>query len=81
MAFFDTIKNQVASQLKREASKAVNSAAQSASQAIAKGRNHTESFTFASLPTSVEELKALPEASLDSSFKTTALCVAVLCNL
>ena len=50
-------------------------------QAIAKGRNHTESFVFASLPASVAELKALPEASLDSAFKTTALCIAVLCNL
>ena len=49
MALFDTIKNQVTSQLKREASKAVNNAAQSASKAIAKGRNHTESFTFTSL--------------------------------
>ena len=81
MALFDVFKNQVTSQLKREASKAVNNAAQSASQAIAKGRNHTESFAFTSLPTSVEQLQALPEASLDSAFKTTALCIAVLCNL
>ena len=81
MALFDAFKNQLTSQLKREASKAVNNATQSASQAIAKGRNHTESFTFASLPTSVEQLQALPEASLDSAFKTVALCIAVLCNL
>ena len=81
MALFDIFTNQVTSQLKREASKAVNNAAQSASQAIAKGGNHTESFTFVSLPTSVEQLQALPEASLDSAFKTTALCIAVLCNL
>ena len=81
MALFDSIKNQVTSQLKRDASKIVNNASQNASQAIAKGRNRTESFTFSSLPTSVEELKSLPEASLDSAFKTTALCIAVLCNL
>jgi len=80
MALFDTLKNQITSQLKREASKAVNNAVQNASRAVAKGRNHTESFTFASLPTSLAELKALPEASLDSAYKTTALCVAVLCN-
>jgi len=80
MGLFDKIKDQVVSQLKREASKAVNDAKQSASQAIAKGRNHTESFTFTSLPTNVAELKVLPEASLDSAFKTTALCIAVLCN-
>lgn len=80
MAFFDSIKNQMTSQLKREASKAVNSATQDVSQTIAKGRNRTESFSFASLPTSVAELQALPEASLDTAFKTTALCIAALCN-
>jgi len=48
---------------------------------IMKGRNNTESFTFTSLPTSVEQLTALPEACLDSAFKTTALCIVVLCNL
>lgn len=81
MGLFDAIKNQVTSQVKRETSKAVSNAAQSASQAIAKGRNHTETFTFASLPASLAELTALPEASLDSAFKTTALCIAALCNL
>lgn len=80
MAFFDSIKNQMTSQLKREASKAVNSATQDVSQTIAKGRNRTESFSFASLPTNVAELQALPEASLDTAFKTTALCIAALCN-
>jgi len=80
MALFDSIKNQVTSQLKREASKVVNNAEQSAVQTTAKGKNSTESFTFTSLPTSVEELKTLPESSLDSAFKTTALCIAVLCN-
>lgn len=80
MGLFDSIKNQVTSQLKREASKVVNNAEQSASQTIANGKNHTESFTFASLPTSVDELKTLPESSLDTAFKTTALCIAVLCN-
>ncbi|MBQ9762249.1 MAG: hypothetical protein IJV82_04130 [Oscillospiraceae bacterium] len=47
---------------------------------VGKGRNHTEKFTFKTLPTSVAELQALPEASLDSAFKTTALTLAVLCH-
>ncbi|MBQ4645331.1 MAG: hypothetical protein IJB72_06205 [Clostridia bacterium] len=51
-----------------------------AAQSVAKGRNYTETFTFASLPTNVAELQALPESSLDSAFKTTALTLAVLCN-
>lgn len=80
MSFFDSIKNQFVSQLKRETSKAMNNAVQNASKTVAKGRNHTESFTFASLPANLLELKAMPEANLDSAFKTVALCIAVLCN-
>ena len=40
-----------------------------------------ENFTFTSLSANLAELKTLPEASLDSAFKTTALCIAALCNL
>jgi len=40
----------------------------------------SETFTFNALPTNVSELQALPEASLDSPFKTTALVIAALCN-
>ena len=49
-------------------------------QSVGKGRNRSETFTFVSLPANVAELKALPEASLDSAFKTTALTLAALCN-
>ena len=38
-----------------------------------------ESFTFAALPESLAEMQALPEASLDSPFKTAALTVCALC--
>lgn len=37
-------------------------------------------FVFTSLPTNVSELKALPEAVLNSPYKTAALTLAVLCN-
>ena len=37
-------------------------------------------FTFESLPKSVDELKALPEASLTSPFAVAALSVAALCS-
>ena len=43
-------------------------------------RNHAEAFTFPALPSDLTELKALPEASLDSSYKTAALVIAALCN-
>lgn len=44
------------------------------------GGNDKVTITFNSLPTNLAELQALPEASLDSAFKTTALAIAVLCN-
>ena len=37
------------------------------------------SFAFAALPENVNELKALPEAALDTPFKAAALTVCALC--
>lgn len=74
MGFFDSLKRTAESALKKEASKAVNNAVQN----IGKGRNHTEKFTFSSIPSNVDELKALPEAKLDTAFKTTALVILAL---
>ncbi|MBE6686795.1 MAG: hypothetical protein E7591_06130 [Ruminococcaceae bacterium] len=37
-------------------------------------------FVFTLLPRTLGELKALPEADLNSPFKTAALTLAVLCN-
>ncbi len=39
----------------------------------------SETFVFAALPESLEEMKALPEAALDTPFKTAALTVCALC--
>ena len=80
MGIFDSLKRQAESSIKREASKAVRGAVNSAVQSVGKGRNRSETFTFSSLPTSVNELRALPEASLDSAFKTTALTILALCR-
>lgn len=41
--------------------------------------NKKEVFTFNALPESLGELQALPEASLDTPFKTAALTVLALC--
>lgn len=80
MGLFDSLKSQLTSQVKQEMNKAANHVVQGAVNAVGKGRNHTETFTFRQLPASLAELKALPEASLDTAFKTTALCLAVLCR-
>ena len=39
-----------------------------------------EKFTFAYVPKSVEELKALPESNMDSPYKSAALTMLVICN-
>ena len=75
MGLFDSLMKSAEHAVKRETAKAVSNAVQSAGT----GRNHTESFTFTALPNSLAELQAMPEASLDSAFKTTALTIAVLC--
>lgn len=80
MSIFDSLKRQVESSIKRETSKAVRSAVNSAVQSVGKGRNHSETFTFSALPSHAGELRALPEASLDSAFKTTALTILALCR-
>lgn len=62
--------------LKKTAADAVQSAAKSASDAFA---SKSETFTFTALPESLAELQALPEAALDTPFKTAALTVCALC--
>lgn len=76
MSIFDSLKREIGNLLKKEAVKAASNAVSN----IGKGRNHTENFTFSALPTSVAELQALPECTLDSAFKTAALTVVALCN-
>lgn len=76
MSLFDSLKRTAEFTLKKEATKAVNNAVQS----VGKGKNRSESFTFAAFPTNVAQLQALPEASLDSAFKTTALTIVALCR-
>ena len=45
-----------------------------------KGKTETQTFVFRSVPKTLEELKALPEASLDTPFKAAALAILALCN-
>lgn len=78
MSIFDSLKQAALSALKRESRKAVNKAVNTAVQNIGKGRNHTETFTFDALPQTLEALRALPEAKLDTAFKTTALTILAL---
>jgi len=80
MGLFDQLKNQAQASIRRETSKAVNNAVKGAVSAVGKGRNRSENFTFTSLPADLGQLQALPEASLDSAFKTAALTIVALCR-
>ena len=68
MSIFDKIR--------RGAADAAKNAAQNAAAAITSKR---ETFTFNALPESLAELQALPEAELDTPFKTAALAVCAIC--
>lgn len=68
MSIFDQMKSKAQSQLK--------TAARSAMQNLG---NQKETFTFAALPESVDQMRALPEAAMDTPFKTAALTVCALC--
>lgn len=68
MGLFDKLKNTAAS--------AVGGAVNNAAMSIG---NKSETITFTALPESLAQMQALPEASLDSPFKTAALTVCALC--
>lgn len=53
--------------------------APSAAPAPQNAGSSRETFTFTALPESLAQLQALPEASLDTPFKTAALTVLALC--
>ena len=59
--------------------KIFNKAANAAKNAASNLGNKKEVFTFTALPENLAELQALPEAKLDSPFKTAALTVVALC--
>lgn len=62
----------IVDQLKRKATIA-------AGAAINNFGTKRETFTFPVLPESVEQMKTLPEAAMDTPFKTAALTVCALC--
>lgn len=89
MGFLDTLKKlikDVASDNSTNGSSS-NSSSSAASakktekkQEPAKPENKSVTFTFGAIPKTLDELKALPEATLDTPFKTAALTLIALCN-
>lgn len=52
---------------------------QNLSQQATTANETKQTFAFASLPENLQQLQALPEASLDSPYKTAALAVCAFC--
>lgn len=65
---------------KRKSKKRKNKKKTTTNSDINTGGNKSETFTFQSLPESLDELKELPEATLDTPFKTAALTLCALCT-
>lgn len=63
-------------QLKNKAQTTAQSAVRTAARNLG---NQQETFLFSALPESVEQLRALPEAAMDTPFRTAALTVCALC--
>ena len=90
MGFLDVLKRSLKQEIKRDVnreiskgirtgvSKAVDGAVGAVKESVGKGKSSSQTFTFGTYPRTVEELKALPEATLDSAFKTTALAILAL---
>lgn len=72
MGIFDKLKNTAEKTIKDVTGDALQSAAKTA-------LSKKETFTFTSLPESLEEMQNLPEASLETPYQTAALTVLALC--
>ena len=87
MGLFDSILNDAKRKVSQSVDSAVNKAARDAvgtaaervSSAVSGAGKKKETFVFDSLPRSVGELAAMPEADLSTPFKAAALTVAALC--
>ena len=87
MGLFDQIKNKLEDAIKSEAREALGDAMDNASgsaldaiKKIGKGIASSKKFKFDKIPETVDELKALPEAKLDTAFKAAALAIVALMN-
>ena len=76
MGLFDSLKNVVKGSVNKEISRVVADTVSS----VGKGKNRSESFTFQGVAENVSQLQSLPEASLDTPFKTAALTLLALCR-
>ena len=79
MGFFDNLKKAIKGNSSSSSSAPKQTSSNSGSTSAGPNKEGTVKFTFNSLPKNLNELKALPEASMDTPFKTAALAILALC--
>ena len=79
MALFDMFKSKAENAVKKTVNSAVTQGINKVSSAVSNAGNKKEKIVFASLPTSLEEFKTLPQAAMSTPFETAALTVLAFC--
>ena len=79
MALFDMFKSKAENAVKKAVNSAVSEGIDKVSSGIGNMGNKKEKIIFSSLPTSLEEFKALPQAAMSTPFETAALTVLAFC--
>ena len=79
MALFDMFKSKAENAVKKAVNSAVSEGIDKVSSGIGNMGNKKEKIVFASLPTSLEEFKALPQAAMSTPFETAAMTVLAFC--
>lgn len=79
MALFDMFKSKAENAVKKTVNSAVSEGIDKVSSGIGNMGNKKEKIIFSSLPTSLEEFKALPQAAMSTPFETAAMTVLAFC--
>lgn len=77
MAFLDNLKRQAERKLKQSAQDALK---KGINKAVTNMGNKSEKVVIGQMPQTLEEFRALPQAAMDTPFKTAALTVVALCH-
>ena len=79
MGLFDSLKQQAVNALKTNGNKIGKEIGDNIKNSVKSISNKSEDITFPGVPESFEEFSSLPEAAMDTPFKTAAMAVLALC--
>ena len=79
MGLFDNLKQQAISALKTNGNKIGKEIGENLKNSVKNLSNKSEDITFPGVPESFEEFSSLPEAAMDTPFKTAAMTVLAFC--